>query len=108
MKKVENTGKNGILKKFIILFIAISMVILIGIAYARYITRLNGSTSMEIAKWSFNHRILDSTQTEEINNFAVTRTDNNDDVDPNTIAPGTSGEFIIEIDATRNRNFTDL
>ena len=92
--------ENKAIKFIIVSVLIITVISLIGVAFARYITSINGNASMDIAKWSFNYKILDSTQTEEVDNFAVTRTDNNADVDSSTIAPGTSGEFIIEIDAT--------
>ena len=61
--------------------------------------------SMDIV---FNCRVLDGTKTLEIDNFAVTRKDNSPQVVPNTIAPGTSGEFMIEIDAIRNGSSTSV
>lgn len=92
--------KIGILKKVIILILTLSIVMLVGFAYAKYITRFNGTTTAYIAKWSFDYRILNNTQTKEISDFSITRTDNNSDVDSSKIAPGTSGQFIVEIDAT--------
>lgn len=100
MSTNEKMKKNGMLKIFLMIILIITVVILAGFAYARYVTSLNGNASMDIAKWSFNSRILNSTQTQEIADFSVTRTDNNTEVASNTIAPGTSGEFIVEIDAT--------
>ena len=50
----------------------------------------------------FKCRVVDNTKKIEINNLAITRTDNNKKVQASKIAPGTSGEFMIEIDATRN------
>ena len=95
-----DTKENKTIKFIIISILIIAVISLVGVAFARYVTMLNGNTQAPIAKWSFDSKILDSTQTEEVSDFSVTRTDDNDDVDPNTIAPGTSGEFIIEIDAT--------
>ena len=66
---------------------------------------LNGNDS---ADFVFDWRILDATQTIEVDNFAVTRKDNSSYVNSSTIAPGTSGEFIIEIDASRNGNFNRI
>ena len=103
-----DTKENKTIKFIIISVLIIAVISLIGVALARYVTSINGNATMDIAKWSFNYKILNSTQTAEVSNFAVTRTDNNSDVDSNTIAPGTSGEFIIEIDATRNRNISSL
>ena len=95
-----DTKEKRTIKLIVISILIIAVISLIGFAFARYVTMLNGNTQAPIAKWSFDSKILDSTQTEEVSDFSVTRTDDNDDVDPNTIAPGTSGEFIIEIDAT--------
>lgn len=68
-------------------------------------TNLDDSSSKDFV---FDWRILDSTQTIEVDNFAVTRKDNNFYVPQNIIAPGTSGGFVIEIDTTRNRNFSRI
>ena len=100
METNEKAKKNGILKVSIILILIVSILALAGFAYARYITRINGNAQAPVAKWSFDSKILNSAQTVEVSDFSVTRTDNNGDVNSETIAPGTSGEFIIEIDAT--------
>ena len=97
--EINKNGNKAI--KFIIISILIIVVIsLVGFAFARYITRIDGNAQAPVAKWSFDSKILNSTQTEEVSDFSITRTDNNGDVNSETIAPGTSGEFIIEIDAT--------
>lgn len=108
METNEKAKKNGILKASIILISIVSIIALAGFAYARYITRINGNAQAKIAKWSFDSKILNSAQTREVSDFSITRTDNKGDVDSSTIAPGTSGEFIIEIDASRNRNFINI
>ena len=82
-----NKKENKTIKFIIISILIIAVTSLIGVAFARYVTRLNGGATADIAKWSFNSRILNSTQTQEVENFAVTRTDNNSDVVSTTIAP---------------------
>jgi len=66
-------------------------------AWARYQTSIEGSATGEVAKWSF--KADGNTTTEEID-FAITRTDNNTSVAEEKLAPGTYGEFNVEIDAT--------
>lgn len=70
-----------------VICILIILIIISGIAYARYVTTLHGQSKVDIAKWNFNYKILDNTQTKEVENFAITRNDDNKDVDSNTIAP---------------------
>lgn len=105
----SNEKKKGRLLKYAILLCILAVIIaLVGYAWARYVSSQNGTATAQIAKWSFNSKIFDGTQTEEVENFARTRTDGNTEVDDETIAPGTSGEFIVEIDASRNRNIFDI
>lgn len=70
-----------------VICILIILIIISGIAYARYVTTLHVQSKVDIAKWNFNYKILDNTQTKEVENFAITRNDDNKDVDSNTIAP---------------------
>lgn len=70
-----------------VICILIILIIISGIAYARYVATLHGQSKIDIAKWNFNYKILDNTQTKEVENFAITRNDDNKDVDSNTIAP---------------------
>ena len=86
-KEIENKKNRKVIKYVALFMILLTISLLAGYGFARYITRINGSASMDIAKWSFNSRILNSTQTQEVENFAVTRTDNNSDVVSTTIAP---------------------
>lgn len=72
---------------------------------ASIVSNIDENVSMDKV---FKCRVLNGTKTLEIDNLAVTRNDNNTKVDSNTIAPGTSGEFMIEIDATRNRGSTGV
>ena len=66
-------------------------------AWAKYQTSIEGTATGETAKWSF--KVDGNTTTEEID-FAITRTDNNTSVTEGKLAPGTHGEFNVEIDAT--------
>lgn len=50
METNEKVKKNGMLKVIIPLIL---IVILAGIAYARYVTSIGGQTEAQIAKWSF-------------------------------------------------------
>lgn len=109
-KEVTTKKNNTELNIIILLLIAIILVVsILGItAYAKYKSKIQGDAIAQVAKWSFDYKIVDATQTEEIENFAITRTDENTQVDESTIAPGTSGEFVIEVDASRNRNVFNL
>ena len=53
MKMLEKVKKNGIMKAIIIMTLIGLIVAVIGFAYARYITRLNGTSTADVAKWSF-------------------------------------------------------
>ena len=87
MKVIDKIKRSTKAKLIIILIIVLIIITSIGIAYAKYVTTIKGSSQMQIAKWNFNCKILDSTQTQKIENFAITRKDDNDDVNSNTIAP---------------------
>ena len=50
----ENVRKKISLKAIIILITVALIISGIGIAFARYITSLNGNTQVQIAQWSFN------------------------------------------------------
>lgn len=86
-------------KKLIILLCAIILIMAIGTGgytYAKYITAVKGGGQADIAKWSFTV----GKNSEQIQNIALSNI-----VDKNTlvngkIAPGTSGEFFIDIDGT--------
>ena len=98
MKTNEKVKKNGMLKVIISLILIVTIVILAGIAYARYVTSIGGQTEAQIAKWSF--KVVDGdANTINVLDFPITRTDSNTEVDINTIAPGTYGMFEIDVDA---------
>ena len=97
MKEKDKTKRNTKVKLIIILIVIITTIMSIGFAYAKYKTTLQGETSIKIAKWSF--KVIDGNpQTIDVLDFPITRTDNNSDVQEDSIAPGTYGKFQIEID----------
>ena len=97
---MEDSGKKKIiiLKFFILFCLLVITVSLIGFAWARYVSSRSGDTEAQVAKWSF--KVVDGdASTIDVLDFPITRTDNNQAVDKNTIAPGTYGKFEIDIDA---------
>ncbi len=99
MNTDEIKKKNKILKVVAILIILILLVTLIRYGWARYISSKEGDATAQVAKWSF--KVVDGIpETEDVLDFAITRTDNNNEVKEGKLAPGTYGEFKIEIDAT--------
>ena len=98
METNEKVKKYGMLKVIISVILIIAVVILAGIAYARYVTSIRGQTEAQVAKWSF--KVVDGdSSTIDVLDFPITRTDSNTEVDSSTIAPGTYGMFEIDVDA---------
>lgn len=86
--------------KFIIISALIILVIsLIGVAFARYVTELNGSTQAPIAQWNFN---VTAGSSQSLNiDLADTRFANDtQEVDRTKVAPGTAGALQFNIDAS--------
>ena len=102
-KKTKKYNKRSLLVIFIILTIV--LVLIVGYAYAKYVTSKSGNATAQVAKWSFDFKMLDKSQKQDVTNFAVTRTDNNTEVKDEMLAPGTSGEFILELNATNTETF---
>ncbi len=104
-KNQSNNSNNKNIKKInkyiIIIFIITAIALISTYGIARYKTSLNGNGTASIAKWSFKVKSSGS-ETLDIPDFSKTRTDGNNKVASNKIAPGTSGEFQIEIDAREN------
>lgn len=98
---MENNKKRRTGTSIILILLIILTLVSTGIglyAWAKYKTTIGGTASEEVAKWSF--KVVDgNTETADILDFPITRTDNNTDVAANTIAPGTYGKFEIDIDA---------
>lgn len=100
METNEKMKKNGMLKVIISLILIITIAILAGFAYARYITRISGQSTADIAQWSF--KVNDKTNESFTIDLADTRIKANDEVQMQDgyIGPGTSGAFDIRLDAT--------
>ena len=67
-----------------------------GYTYARYMSQENGTGNADIANWSFKI----AKNGEEIKNVTLRNTANKATLVNGKIAPGTSGEFSITLDAT--------
>ena len=92
--------ENKKIKFIIISTLVISIISLIGFAFARYITKLNGTTRADIAKWSF--KVNGKTNENFVIDLANTRAgiEQEAEVQKGYIGPGTAGRFVIELDAT--------
>lgn len=85
--------------KMAMLLIAIILVaaLAISVAYSKYYTKITGTGTATVAKWSFE--VNDKTDNLGTINLAATR-DTNEKVAEGKIAPGTSGSFSVALDAT--------
>ena len=108
---VKKSKKKNILIAIELMLIAI--IIFSMYAYSRYSSKVNGTGTATIAKWSF--KVNGQTETLETINLADTMKTNNT-VKQGTVAPGTEGSFNLEIDGsgsevaieyTINLNVTD-
>ena len=102
-KKEQEIKKGGMLlskcKKIVLLVIAIIVLLLSfvgGQAYAKYMSRVTGQGTADIASWRFKV----NENEEKLQTIALKSTMNNTTLINNKIAPGTEGEFQIKIDAT--------
>ena len=96
-KKQTTTQTNT---KPIVVLLALLLVTAIAFsmyAYAKYKTTLTGNGTATVAKWSFKV----NGQTQTIPDIDLTQTmDTHNNVAEGKIAPGTSGHFDLELDAT--------
>lgn len=87
-------------KKKIVLIVAILSIIVVsfmgGQSFSKYVSQVKGYGQFDIAKWSF----LVNGQESSMNTIDLSSTCNNGTLINNKIAPGTEGNFNIEIDAT--------
>lgn len=87
-------------KKKALLILGILLVMLLafigGQAYAKYVSSIRGEGIAEIATWDFKV----NGQKEQVEQINLVSTCNNETLVNNKIAPGTSGEFKIIVDAT--------
>ena len=87
------------IKKIVLVIIAVSVIILSfigGQSYAKYMSRVTGQGTADIASWSFKV----NENEEKIQTISLKSTINNGTVVNNKIVPGTEGNFQIKIDAT--------
>lgn len=87
-------------KKKIVLIVAILSMIVVsfmgGQSFSKYVSQVKGYGQFDIAKWSF----LVNGQESSMNTIDLSSTCDNETLINNKIAPGTEGNFNIEIDAT--------
>ena len=86
-------------KKIILIVISISVLLLTfigGQTYAKYMSRVTGQGTADIANWSFKV----NENEEKIQTISLKSNVNNSTLSNNKIAPGTEGKFQIKIDAT--------
>lgn len=85
-------------KRIVLLLLAIIAILLSfagGHAYAKYMSRVTGQGTADIASWSFKVNEKD----EKLQTISLKSTVNNETLINNKIAPGTEGEFQIKLDA---------
>ena len=99
METNEKVKKNGLLKAIIIITLIVSILTAAGFAYARYITRINGTAQAPIATWNFT---VTAGSEQNLNiDLADTRLPNDtSQVDPTKVAPGTAGALILNVNGT--------
>lgn len=86
-------------KKIVLLSIALMAIVVSfigGRAYAKYMSRVTGQGTADIASWNFKV----NEREEQIQTISLKSTLNNETLANNKIAPGTEGDFKIKIDAT--------
>lgn len=106
MEKEKKTN----LKLIIVLSIILVAVIAFGLwAWSKYTTTVSGTAEASIAQWHFEaNGQVDNLGTFNLaQNTKYTTIDSHQNVDDNRIAPGTSGYFVIDIDASESANRTN-
>ena len=86
-------------KKIVLLSIALIAIVVSfigGRAYAKYMSRVTGQGTADIASWNFKV----NEKEEQLQTISLKSTINNETLVNNKIAPGTEGDFKIKIDAT--------
>lgn len=86
-------------KKIVLVLIALFAIILAfigGHAYAKYMSRVTGEGTAEIAGWNFKV----NEKEDNIQTISLKSTIDNETLVNNKIAPGTEGSFQIKLDAT--------
>ncbi len=87
-------------KKKVLIILAILVLVLLafigGQAYAKYVSQVRGEGVAEVATWNFKV----NGQDEQVEQIDLASTCDNETLVDNKIAPGTSGNFAILVDAT--------
>lgn len=86
-------------KKIVLLLVAIAAIIFSfvgGQSYAKYMSKVTGQGTADIASWSFKV----NENEEKMQTISLKSRQNNSTLLNNKIAPGTEGEFQIKLDAT--------
>ena len=81
---------------FVVAIVAILLSFMGGQAYAKYMSRVTGQGTADIASWSFKV----NENEEKLQTISLKSTLNNKTLTNNKIAPGTEGSFQIKLDAT--------
>lgn len=92
MKKEKN-------KKIIKILCAVILLMSLGMTgytYAKYVTQEKGNGSADIATWSFR---IEKDENEDVKNIRLADTSNKETLLNGKIAPGTSGQFYLKINA---------
>lgn len=86
-------------KKIVFIVVAIMAILMSfvgGQVYAKYMSKITGNGTADIASWSFKVNEKD----EKMQTISLKSTINNSTLVNNKIAPGTKGDFQIKIDAS--------
>lgn len=86
-------------KKIVLIIIAIVAILVSfigGRAYAKYMSKVTGNGTADVASWSFKV----NENAEKMQTISLKSTINNSTLVNNKIAPGTAGTFQIKVDAT--------
>ena len=90
------TKKKKVILVIIIAIILITISFICGQVYGKYMSRISGQGTAEVASWSF--RVNDNE--EKIQTIPLKSTVNNQTLINNKIGPGTEGNFQIKLDGT--------
>ena len=101
--EIENSKKNSnSLKTVFLVIVVVGIISLIGFAFARYITQLNGNTEAQIARWDFKVT-AGSSQNLNIDLSQTRYANDTNEVNREKVAPGTSGALVLNVDATNSQ-----
>lgn len=80
----------------IVLIVAVLLSFFVGHTYAKYMAKVTGQGTVDIAGWNFTV----NEKEDKIQTISLKSTINNETLINNKVAPGTEGDFQIRIDAT--------